>query len=195
MLLDIDRYCLVPLNLKRYCPILYNIIRYYPTSSDIWFFKKGFLGLSNVVMFCYNLRYCHELNEILPYTVQHHHILSNIIGYLRILSNIALFCPMFCSHFVTKQSFHHFLSYSLNTKTFFYKSCSVWYAFWEQNIKSKGLAVNWSHNSHFVTFWTKHQIKKFFYNSCSVWYAIWNCHIKSERWSIIWSQNSHFLTF
>ena len=113
MLLDIDRYCLVPLNLKGYCPILYNIIRYYPTSSDIWFFKKGFLGLSNVVMFCYNLRYCHDLNEILPYTVQHHHILSNIIGYLRILSNIALFCPMLSavilsqsSHFITFLAIH-----------------------------------------------------------------------------------------
>ena len=122
-------------------------------------------------------------------------IVMNLMRYCPILCNIIIYYPIsldiweFCQilpcfvqcHLVTKQSFCHFLSYILNTKSFFTKRCSVWYAFWLQSIKSESLAINWSHSSrHFVTFWTKHQIKKFFYNSCSVWYAMWDYHIKSE---------------
>ena len=50
---------------------------------------------------------------------------------------------------------------NIESKNLFYKSCSIWYAIWECDIESKSLTVIWSDTSHFITFWTKHQIRKF----------------------------------
>ena len=41
---------------------------------------------------------------------------------------------------------------NVESKNFFYKTCSVWYVTLECGIKSESLAVLWSSSSHFVTF-------------------------------------------
>ena len=70
----------------------------------------------------------------------------------------------------------------LNTesKNFFYKSCSVWYAIWEYHIKSE-IKLPFGHKAVISSLSKLNmESKNFFYKSCSVWYAIWEYDIKSE---------------
>ena len=77
---------------------------------------------------------------------------------------------------------------TIKQKNSFYKSCSVWYAKWKYGIKSKSLAVIWYHSSHFVTFWTEHQIKKNLFQK--LFSLLCYLRILHKKWKLI----GHFVT-
>ena len=56
----------------------------------------------------------------------------------------------------------------MNSKNFFYKSCSVWYSISEFLIKSESLAFIWSQSRHFSLSKLNIISKNLFYKNCSV---------------------------
>ena len=79
---------------------------------------------------------------------------------------------------------------NIESKNFFYKSCSVWYAVWECQIKAK-VKLLFGHKA-VISSLSKQSIeqKKIFCKSCSVWYTIWECGVEIEKFGQVIKVNS-----
>ena len=133
MLNNTTQYCLILHSIAQYCPIFFHIVQYCQIlSSNVQYCPV----LLYIIRLAILASFCSSFYDVMSDSIKHCSILSSISLHSRVWTNIVQKAKAKLS-FGQKAVISSLSKLTIESKNFVCKSCSVWYAIWECQIKSE----------------------------------------------------------
>ena len=118
------QYCLILHSIAQYCPIFFHIVQYCQILSSNVQYCPVLLYIIRLAILAF---FRSSFYDVMSDSIKHCSILSSISLHSRVLTNIVQKAKVKLS-FGQKAVISSLSKLNIESKNFFYKSCSVWYA-------------------------------------------------------------------